>query len=83
MGVSRPAPPPGVNLTLRWSFDNGTTWWGRGLRVWAGPSGYSALAAPPPEEQGHAPLVYLIYEKGRSFSTESVSLATISLAGDP
>ncbi|XP_058684291.1 sialidase-1 isoform X4 [Poecile atricapillus] len=72
-----------VNLTLRWSFDNGTTWWGRGLRVWAGPSGYSALAAPPPEPAGSAPLVYLIYEKGRSLSTESVSLATISLAGDP
>ncbi|NXY27018.1 NEUR1 protein, partial [Atrichornis clamosus] len=71
-----------VNLTLRWSFDNGTTWWGRGLRVWAGPSGYSAMAAPPSDKQGHAPLLYLIYEKGRSLSTESVSLATISLAGD-
>ncbi|XP_066065515.1 LOW QUALITY PROTEIN: sialidase-1 [Chamaea fasciata] len=71
-----------VNLTLRWSFDNGSTWWGRGLRVWEGPSGYSALAVPPPEEQDHTPLVYLIYEKGRSLSTESVSLATISLAGD-
>lgn len=80
--MSLPAPPPGVNLTLRWSFDNGSTWWGRGLRVWEGPSGYSALAAPPPEEEGPAPLVYLIYEKGRSLSTESVSLATISLAGD-
>lgn len=72
-----------MNLTLRWSFDNGTTWWGRGLRVWAGPSGYSALAATPPDELGHAPLLYLIYEKGRSLSTESVSLATISLAGEP
>ncbi|XP_062370605.1 sialidase-1 [Cinclus cinclus] len=71
-----------VNLTLRWSFDNGTTWWGRGLRVWAGPSGYSALAASPPDDQGYAPLLYVIYEKGRSLSTESVSLATISLAGD-
>ncbi|OWK49529.1 Spliceosome RNA helicase Ddx39b [Lonchura striata] len=58
-------------MTLRWSFDNGTTWWGRGLRVWEGPSGYSVLAAPPPEEEGPAPLVYLIYEKGRSLSTES------------
>ncbi|XP_071276623.1 LOW QUALITY PROTEIN: sialidase-1, partial [Agelaius tricolor] len=71
-----------VNLTLRWSFDNGTTWWGQGLRVWEGPSGYSTLAAPPPEEEGPAPLVYLIYEKGRSLSTETVSLATISLSGD-
>ncbi|XP_039589387.1 sialidase-1-like [Passer montanus] len=78
----RPAPPPGVNMTLRWSFDNGTTWWGRGLRVWEGPSGYSVLAAPPPEEEGPTPLVYLIYEKGRGLSTESVSLATISLSGD-
>ncbi|XP_050163621.1 LOW QUALITY PROTEIN: sialidase-1 [Myiozetetes cayanensis] len=72
-----------VNLTLRWSFDGGATWWGRGLRVWAGPSGYSALAAPPPGEGDRAPLLYVIYEKGRSLSTESVSLATISLEGGP
>ncbi|NXN98854.1 NEUR1 protein, partial [Rhinopomastus cyanomelas] len=68
-----------LNLTLRWSFTNGTTWCGRGLRVWAGPSGYSTMAAPPPSPAGFAPLLYLIYEKGRSLSTESVSLATISL----
>lgn len=81
---SNPAhPSERVNLTLRWSFDNGTTWWGRGLRVWAGPSGYSSLAAPPPTARGPAPFLYLIYEKGRSLSTESVSLATISLYGGP
>ncbi|XP_039235272.1 sialidase-1, partial [Pipra filicauda] len=72
-----------VNLTLRWSFDGGATWWGRGLRLWEGPSGYSALAAPPPGEEDPSPLLYVIYEKGRSLSTESVSLATISLAGGP
>lgn len=70
-----------MNMTLRWSFTNGTTWWGRGLQVWAGPSGYSSLAAPPPSALGPAPLLYLIYEKGRSLSTESVSLATISVYG--
>ncbi|XP_053908016.1 sialidase-1-like isoform X3 [Cuculus canorus] len=70
-----------VNLTLRWSFTNGTTWWGRGLRVWEGPSGYSSMAAPPPSAQDSSPLLYLIYEKGRSQSTESVALATISIAG--
>ncbi|XP_069739051.1 sialidase-1 [Phaenicophaeus curvirostris] len=69
-----------VNLTLRWSFTNGSTWWGRGLLVWAGPSGYSSLAAPPPSPQGAAPLLYLIYEKGRSQPTETVALATISIA---
>ena len=86
--ASRPFPPPplppsfpGMNMTLRWSFTNGTTWWGRGLQVWAGPSGYSSLAAPPPSALGPAPLLYLIYEKGRSLSTESVSLATISVYG--
>ncbi|XP_071657128.1 sialidase-1 [Patagioenas fasciata] len=73
-----------VNLTLRWSFDNGTTWWGRGLRLWAGPSGYSSLAAPPPGPDGSpSPYLYVIYEKGRSLSTESVSLATISITGEP
>ncbi|XP_067173328.1 LOW QUALITY PROTEIN: sialidase-1-like [Apteryx mantelli] len=70
-----------VNLTLRWSFTNGTTWWGRGLQVWAGPSGYSTLAAPPPGAEGDAPSLYLIYEKGRSQSTESISLAKISIFG--
>ncbi|XP_063997287.1 sialidase-1, partial [Pogoniulus pusillus] len=81
---SNPAHPTRrVNLTLRWSFSNGSSWWGRGLRVWAGPSGYSSMAAPPPEARGgSAPRLFLIYEKGRSQTTESVSLATISLGGD-
>ncbi|XP_065516330.1 sialidase-1 isoform X3 [Lathamus discolor] len=72
-----------VNLTLRWSFTNGTTWWGHGLQVWAGPSGYSSMAAPPPGAQGPAPFFYLVYEKGQTLSTETISLATISIAGDP
>ncbi|XP_068780057.1 sialidase-1 isoform X3 [Struthio camelus] len=71
-----------VNLTLRWSFTNGTTWWGRGLQVWAGPSGYSTLAALPPEAQGDAPSLYVIYEKGRSQYTESISVAKISIFDD-
>ena len=71
-----------MNLTLRWSFTNGTTWWGRGLQVWEGPSGYSSMAAPPPGAQGEVPFLYLIYEKGRTLSTETVSLATISITGE-
>ncbi|KAM8793801.1 sialidase-1 [Eudromia elegans] len=72
-----------VNLTLRWSFTNGTTWWGRGLQVWAGPSGYSTMAALPAEEEGHAPTLYLIYEKGRSQPIESISFVKIDIAGGP
>nr|XP_042703244.1 LOW QUALITY PROTEIN: sialidase-1 [Chrysemys picta bellii] len=71
-----------VNLTLRWTSAKGISWWQRPLQVWAGPSGYSSLDVMEPwDAPGEPPTLYLIYEKGRQKSIESISLVKISLSG--
>ncbi|XP_024076896.1 sialidase-1 [Terrapene carolina triunguis] len=71
-----------VNLTLRWTSAKGISWWQRPLQVWAGPSGYSSLDVMEPwDAPGEPPTLYLIYEKGRNQSIESISLVKISLSG--
>lgn len=72
--------PPGQNLTLRWSFTGGASWWQHPLQVWEGPSGYSCLGALG-TGPGRPPSLFLLYEKGRSQPEESISLAKISIPG--
>ncbi|XP_066472384.1 sialidase-1 isoform X2 [Tiliqua scincoides] len=70
-----------VNMTLRWSFTNGSSWWKEPLQIWGGASGYSSMTAldGPAPEDSHS--LFVIYEKGRVFSTESISVAKISING--
>ncbi|XP_073183048.1 LOW QUALITY PROTEIN: sialidase-1 [Lepidochelys kempii] len=71
-----------LNLTLRWSWAKDTSLWQHPLQVWAGPSGYSSLdVMEPGDPRREPPTLYLIYEKGRNQSIESISLVKISLSG--
>ncbi|XP_062978443.1 sialidase-1 [Elgaria multicarinata webbii] len=71
-----------VNLTLRWSFTNGSSWWKVPLQIWAGASGYSSMTALDGGAPEDAHSLFIIYEKGRVTSTESISVAKISINGE-
>ncbi|XP_078687186.1 sialidase-1-like, partial [Branchiostoma floridae x Branchiostoma belcheri] len=63
-----------VNMTLKWSYDNGATW-GGSLLISTEMSGYSVLAEDPTDDKH----LYLIYEKGINSSVDFLSVAKIQL----
>ncbi|XP_022104858.1 sialidase-1-like isoform X2 [Acanthaster planci] len=63
-----------VDLTLRWSYDNGTTWDGE-LQIWDKASGYSTMTAHP----GPSQYVFILFEKGITSTTESIEFVRVSL----
>uniref|UniRef100_A0A8C6VC43 Sialidase-1 n=1 Tax=Naja naja TaxID=35670 RepID=A0A8C6VC43_NAJNA len=70
-----------VNLTLRWSFTNGSSWWKEPLVIWRGSSGYSSMTTLEGNSLWDDHCLFVIYEKGEVEYTESISVAKISLNG--
>lgn len=73
-------PFPGVNLTLRWSFNSGDSWEQKSIQIWPGPSGYSSLTTLSHHLEDNENL-YIIYEKGRQDITESIAIVKVNLYG--
>ncbi|XP_054462131.1 sialidase-1 [Anoplopoma fimbria] len=70
-----------INLTLRWSLNEGDSWVNKATQLWAGPSGYScitSLDSGSPEDRKY---IFVIYEKGHKDYDETVSFAKIHLYG--
>ncbi|XP_008289772.1 sialidase-1 [Stegastes partitus] len=70
-----------VNLTLRWSLTNGTSWENKAVQIWAGPSGYSSMTSLDSDSAEDRKYIFVIYEKGHINYDETISFAKIHLYG--
>lgn len=70
-----------VNLTLRWSLTNGTSWEKKAVQIWAGPSGYSCMTSLTSGGAKDRKFIFVIYEKGHKDYYETISFAKIHLYG--
>ncbi|KAM9384309.1 sialidase-1 [Pholidichthys leucotaenia] len=70
-----------INLTLRWSLTNGTSWEKKALQIWGGPSGYSCLTSLNSGSAEDLKYIYVIYEKGLTNYYETISFVKIHLYG--
>ncbi|KAI8518649.1 exo-alpha-(2-_3)-sialidase [Branchiostoma belcheri] len=68
------------DMTLRWSYDNGTTWAGS-YQVWPNAAAYSTLMMLHTDTED-SKYIYLLYEKGEKNAYSTISLAKISIYGE-
>ncbi|XP_066293672.1 sialidase-1-like isoform X2 [Branchiostoma lanceolatum] len=68
------------DMTLRWSYDNGTTWAGS-YQVWPAAAAYSTLMMLHTDAED-SKYIYLLYEKGEKNAYSTISMAKISIYGD-
>ena len=66
-----------INMTVRWSEDNGESWVGS-LGVWKGPSGYSCLTTIP-GTQANNTFIGMVFEKGVTRYYESIVFVRLRL----
>lgn len=66
-----------INMTVRWSEDNGESWVGS-LGVWKGPSGYSCLTTIP-GTQANNTFIGMVFEKGVTRYYESIAFVRLRL----
>lgn len=67
-----------INLTLRWSLTNGTSW-DNAVQIWPGPSGYSCITSLDSGSAEDRKYIFVIYEKGHQKYFETISFAKIHL----
>ncbi|XP_033950509.1 sialidase-1 [Pseudochaenichthys georgianus] len=70
-----------INLTLRWSLNNGHSWVKQAMQIWAGPSAYSCLTSLKSGSVEDQKFIYVIYEKGYKDYDETISFVKIHLYG--
>ncbi|KAM6899979.1 sialidase-1 [Xenentodon cancila] len=70
-----------VNLTLRWSLTNGSSWENKAVQIWAGPSGYSCITSLDSGSVEDKKYIFVIYEKGHRNYDETISFSKIHLYG--
>ncbi|XP_056154439.1 sialidase-1 [Lampris incognitus] len=70
-----------INLTLRWSLTNGTSWENNAVQLWAGPSGYSCMTSLDSDFAEDRKYIFVVYEKGHKDYDETISFAKIHLYG--
>uniref|UniRef100_A0A3B3D8U4 Sialidase-1 n=1 Tax=Oryzias melastigma TaxID=30732 RepID=A0A3B3D8U4_ORYME len=70
-----------VNLTLRWSLTNGSSWEKTAVQIWAGPSGYSCMSSLDTGSVEDQKFVFVVYEKGHKDYYETISFVKIHLYG--
>eukprot|EP00118_Oscarella_pearsei_P000829 m.5904 g.5904 ORF g.5904 m.5904 type:complete len:383 (+) comp14410_c0_seq1:31-1179(+) len=66
-------PTERINMTLSWSFDQGTTW--NHYQVWEGPSAYSCLVQIP----GKKDQIGIMFETGEENRYDSIAMTIINL----
>ncbi|RVE67200.1 hypothetical protein OJAV_G00114420 [Oryzias javanicus] len=70
-----------VNLTLRWSLTDGSSWEKNAVQIWAGPSGYSCMSSLDTGSVEDRKFVFVLYEKGHKDYYETISFVKIHLYG--
>ncbi|XP_028820576.1 sialidase-1 [Denticeps clupeoides] len=70
-----------INLTLRWSLNDGQSWEKEPVQIWAGPSGYSSMTSLRSDSTEDKKFIYIIYEKGHIDYAESISFVKVHLYG--
>ncbi|KAL7382823.1 hypothetical protein ABVT39_028241 [Epinephelus coioides] len=70
-----------INMTLRWSLNDGKSWEKQAVQLWAGPSAYSSITSLDTGSVEDQKYIYVIYEKGHKDYYETVSFAKIHLYG--
>ncbi|XP_041822991.1 sialidase-1 [Melanotaenia boesemani] len=70
-----------VNLTLRWSLTNGSSWENNAVQIWAGQSGYSSITSLDTGSVEDQKFIFIIYEKGHKDYDETISFVKVHLYG--